>query len=69
MRTNQGYEIISACPISLHDEVVLACLHENNYVTWMCSNGDNYFWGHYFGNEKDALLDYAERIKNEVQFV
>ena len=35
-------------------------------ATWQCKNGDNYFWGHYYGNRYDALKDLCQRASNEV---
>ena len=36
------------------------------YVTWECSNGDNYYWGHYFNERQQADRDLLERAKDEL---
>lgn len=56
-RTNAGYTIIEAVRIDDQLEVVLGKMETSlgaMFVTWQCSGGDNYFWGHYFGNESAA---------------
>ena len=35
------------------------------YVTWMCRNGTDYFWGHYFSSLLSASRDYMKRINEE----
>ena len=55
VRTNAGYTIIETVRIDEHLEIVLGRMETSlgtMYVTWQCSDGDNYFWGHYF--DKDA---------------
>ena len=45
----------------------------NMWVTWCVkvneSNTDEieFFWGHYYEREKDALIDYHERIINDLK--
>ena len=45
----------------------------NMWVTWSFKiNEDNYdeidyFWGHYFERERDALVDYHQRIIDELK--
>lgn len=65
MRTNAGYTITHSCVIHLNREVVLGRGSGNRYVTWLCDDGDNYYWGLYFDNYKAALADFGERITNE----
>lgn len=68
MRENCNYEIIYASRINEKEEIVLGKLANEEvteFVTWICNNqGQNYFWGHYFDKEIDALEDLIERIKN-----
>ena len=64
-RINEGYEIIEACPIDDTYEVVLGKMKSklgDQYVTWLCGKGTNYFWGHYFFNHKDAMDDFRKRV-------
>ena len=46
-RSNCGYTIVQSLTIG-DCEFVLGHNPEapNPYVTWKCSNGDYYFWGH-----------------------
>lgn len=45
----------------------------NMWVTWAFKketkeeNAIDFFWGHYFEREKDALIDYCNRIINELK--
>lgn len=67
-RINIGYEIIKSFTIG-NTEIVLAKNEKapDKFVTWQCSNGDNYFWGHYYDNGYDALYDYLNRCKEAVE--
>lgn len=37
------------------------------YVTWQCQDGNNYFWGHYFGERSAAEKDLLERAGRELE--
>lgn len=66
MRINEGYEIIYSSQINNGVEAILAFNRKSGmYVTWLCKDGNNYFWGHYFSNEVEALRDLASRIEEE----
>ena len=69
MRTNAGYIITHSCVIESNKEVVLGCTVGDRYVTWLCYNGDNYCFGHYFNSYKEALIDFGERIASEAEYV
>lgn len=63
------YEIIYAFRINEKKKIVLGKLANEQvteFVTWICSEGNNYFW-HYFDNEIASLEDLLERIKTEVK--
>jgi hypothetical protein len=60
-RTNNEYEICLAIDTGKNEEVVLGKANEEDYVTWICVNGNDYYWGHYFDNLKDALKDFIKR--------
>ena len=70
MRENCNYIIVYSYHFNEDEEVVLG-RRENydrdpSFVTWMCNNkGNNYFWGHYFADEVDALQDFVNRVKEE----
>lgn len=71
---NQGYEIIAAETYATADtgklyRVVLGRMetqYGTSYVTWDSTSGGtdfaDYFWGHYFDNEKAAYADYHKRL-------
>ena len=66
MRLHAGYKIIYSSQIDHTTEIVLGWdIMNGMYVTWMCIDRNNYFWGHYFRDEVDALLDLADRIRKE----
>jgi hypothetical protein len=71
MRENCDYIITYAYRLNEEEEIVLGKKQSSKrteFVTWMCNNqGRNYFWGHYFDNEIDALEDLVERIKKEIR--
>ena len=37
-------------------------------VTWVCKDGNNYFWGHYFEDRQSAERDLLERAGQELEF-
>jgi len=68
-RTNEGYTITDFIPFG-EEEFVLG-EHTNSYgykqyVTWRCKNKNDYYWGHYFLNRHDALIDLCSRVNKEV---
>ena len=65
-RRNAGYMILQTEKIGSLE----IALGENPkapapYVTWMCRNGTDYFWGHYFSSLLSASRDYMKRINEE----
>ena len=67
-RMNAGYEIINSITVG-KSEIVLG-YNENassKYVTWQCTNGDNYFWGHYIDDKLKAQRDFLERGLKEIE--
>lgn len=68
MRTNAGYVIIRACSIDSELEVVMGA-KAGQCVTWLCKNGEDYFWGHYFPSFMAALSDFGKRITEETRYV
>ena len=68
MRENSGYIIIYAYRLNGNEEIVLGkSKSENMFVTWMCRNQTDYYWGHYTQDEITALEDMVNRIKAEVR--
>lgn len=35
------------------------------WCTWECTNGDNFYWGHYFDSETEARKDYYTRLASK----
>lgn len=69
-RINAGYEIFDSIKIGKAEFVVGKNTHApSQYVTWECSNGDNYFWGHYFSDRSEALRDMYSRAEAEISFI
>ncbi len=67
-RSNCGYTIVQSLTIG-DSEFVLEHNPEapNPYVTWKCSNGDYYFWGHYFNDRMAADRDLLTRAGQELE--
>ena len=66
MRTNVGFIIIASDKNESGDEIVLGCYPFDNgykYVTWVCFNGDDYNFGHYFTDINEAVEDYNRRLR------
>lgn len=63
-RENAGFRILLSKTVGDGLEVVLGQrLPDGWYVTWLCSNGTDYSWGHYFDDTQllNALRDFIER--------
>ncbi len=67
-RSNCGYSIVQTLTIG-DSEFVLGHNPEapNPYVTWKCSNGDYYFWGHYSNDRMAADRDLLTRAGQELE--
>ena len=69
-RINAGYEIFDSIEIGKAEFVVGKNIYApSQYVTWECSNSDNYFWGHYFSDRSEALRDMYSRAEAEISFI
>lgn len=66
MRTNVGYIITDSCRVGDGLEVVMG-YNAKQSVTWLCKNGEDYYWGHYFDDPRAALKDYGKRIMEEAE--
>ena len=66
-RINAGYEIIKSFPVGNTEMVLGENIHDRaRYVTWECTGGNNYCWGHYFADKDTAIRDLYDRIETEV---
>jgi len=68
IRTNAGYTITDSITIG-DTEFVLGVDKEapDTYVTWRCSNGNYYFWGHYTSDLLAAKKDLLERAGDALE--
>ena len=77
-RMCEEWEIIGAVKVGEEDgrtfEVVLGYRETRfgkEWVTWECNNDHdkyNYYWGHYFSNEKNAYEDFTMRVLSVHRF-
>ena len=69
-RINQGYLITSSLHVR-ESEFVLGfnVKAPSQFVTWKCSNGDNYYWGHYFSDLFAAEKDLVARAQEEIEYL
>jgi len=73
-KTNAGYFIRDRFRFD-EFEIVLGehQTQKDMYVTWECRMNrgklPNYYWGHYFKSYPEAVIDYANRIKDKAQFI
>lgn len=78
--TNEGYEIIAAetyrTNLRVKRRIVLGRKETKfgpRFVTWESSTGHasrdgvDYFWGHYFDNERAARADYHRRLLEQYE--
>lgn len=70
IRVNQGYIITSSVHIGEAEYVMgVSTKAPSQYVTWKCSNGEDYYWGHYFSDRLAAEKDLVTRAQEEVEFL
>lgn len=68
-RRNAGYTITDSIHIGKAEFVIGEHPKAPSpYVTWECSDGDNYFWGHYFPDRRSAEKNLIERAQAELSF-
>jgi len=67
-RINAGYVIIDSIHIG-NTEFVLGVndRQPDMFVTWACTGGDNYFWGHYHDDLLKAKKDLLGRAGQELE--
>jgi hypothetical protein len=68
LRINAGYVITDSIHVG-DSEFVLGVSQyiPNDYVTWKCKDGTNYFWGHYHSDPIKAVKDLVSRAMEEIQ--
>ena len=68
-RSNAGYVITQSIHVKDSEFVLGEHPESGMYVTWLCKNGSDYFWGHYCDNYYNALKDLCERATQEVDYL
>lgn len=69
LRMNAGYIITDSIHVGEMEFVLgVHSTAANQFVTWACKDGNNYFWGHYFDDLMAATKDLIDRAEQEVKF-
>lgn len=70
IRQNAGCTILQARKVE-DQEIVLGenLKAPDPYVTWMCRNGTDYFWGHYCSTMLSASRDFMKRVNQELDYL
>ena len=69
IRMNAGYIITDSVHVGEMEFVLgVHSTAANQFVTWACKDGNNYFWGHYFDDLMAATKDLIDRAEQEVKF-
>ncbi len=67
-RINEGYTISDSIHIGETEFVLGVNDHQPAmFVTWQCTGGNNYFWGHYHDDPLKAQKDLLDRAGEELQ--
>lgn len=70
MRINAGYVITSSVHIGESEFVLgVSMKAPSQFVTWKCSDGKDYYWGHYFTDQFAAEKDLVARAQEEIQYL
>lgn len=68
-RINAGYIITDSVHVGEMEFVLgVHSTAANQFVTWACKDGNNYFWGHYHDDLLSATKDLLERATQELEF-
>lgn len=70
VRMNAGYIFTSSVHIG-ESEFVLGVSTKvpGQFVTWKCTGGNDYYWGHYFSDQFAAEKDLVARAQEEIKFL
>ena len=70
VRINAGYIITSSVHVGESEFVLgVSTKAPGQFVTWKCSDGNNYYWGHYFSDQFAAEKDLVARAQEEIEFL
>ncbi len=67
-RTNAGYTITDS--IHVGDTEIVLGVNDHQpamFVTWQCTDGNSYFWGHYHDDPLKAQKDLIDRAGQEMK--
>lgn len=70
VKTNAGYTIWESKMYRTQENgdnyVVLAENEKTGmWVTWECTNGTDFYWGHYYKSQTEATRDYYNRLADK----
>lgn len=70
IRMNEGYIITDSIHVG-EAEFVLGVSNSapSMFVTWKCSEGNNYYWGHYTTDHLAAMRDLLTRASEELEIL
>lgn len=67
IRMNAGYIITDSVHVGEMEFVLrVHSIASNQFVTWACKGGNDYFWGHYHSDLLSATKDLLERATLEL---
>ena len=70
VRMNAGYIITSSVHVGESEFVLGVSMNApGQFVTWKCSGGGDYYWGHYFTDQFAAEKDLVARAQDEIEFL
>lgn len=70
VRMNAGYIITSSVHVGESEFVLgVSTKAPGQFVTWKCSGGTDYYWGHYFSDQFAAEKDLVARAQEEIKFL
>lgn len=70
VRMNAGYIITSSVHVGKSEFVLgISTKAPGQFVTWKCSGGTDYYWGHYFSDQFAAEKDLVARAQEEIEIL
>lgn len=69
-KINKGYIITDSVHVGDTEFVLGVSMHESNqFVTWECKDGKEYYWGHYTDNSLKATVMFTETIEMYITYL
>ena len=70
VRMNAGYIITSSVHVGESEFVLGVSMNApGQFVTWKCSDGTDYYWGHYFSDQFSAEKDLVARAQEDIEIL